>query len=822
MGRMILLSALLLVMGNAAGAQVLLSGRVVNETNAPVAGARLTVSWADSRVHAVTDPTGAFHLTLPSPAEYRVSAEREGYFALQDRPVNLTEGTTDLNLVLNRLREVVESVDVNASISNIALDSTASQTTLTGNDILNIPYPTTNNLKNAMRVMPGVVQDSQGELHVSGGSTEQVQYMLDGFNISDPLTGRLDSRLSVEAVQTVEVTTGRVPAEYGKGSAGVVAIRSKPGDDRWRYTATNFIPGIEKQNGFYLGNWTPRANLSGPVVRGRAWFSDSWDTQYTQQQIPELPKGQNSTSSWRISNLLHAQVNLTPSNILYSSFLFNYWFAPRNGLGALDPEETTVNRRARQYFVNVRDQKYFGRGALLEVGLGLNRTFGREIPQGNELYIYTPEGKRGNYFMDSLRRSSRNQFITNAFLPSFQSAGTHQLKAGVGLDRLSYEQAIRRTGYEFLRRDGSPVRITEFFGNGTVQRSNAEAGFYVQDSWKVRPGLLLELGARTDWDQIIRNWNTAPRAGFAWSPPHLDNTRVSGGYSITYDATNLSYFTRPDDQYALTTYYQPDGAVDRGPAVSVFRFGPGGLHAPRYHNWTLALDQHLLNSISLRAAYLRKHGSRGLTFYNSLTPSSPPPPDAVAQFNTYFFDSIYYLGNGRRDSYDSFELTARQAFRGQYEWMASYTRSRARSNSVLDVGVDNPVTVTSNTGPMPWDTPNRLITWGYLPTGLKNWAVAYLTEWRSGYPYSIQNENGLILGGPDSQRYPAFFELNLHLERRFVFRGYRWGFRFGCNNITNHPNPNAVINTIGAPNFLSYFGGQGRSTNFRIRWLGKV
>lgn len=822
MGRIILLPWLLLMVGGEAGAEVLLSGRVLNETNAPVPGARLTVTSNDFRTHSVTDPTGAFELAIPKTGDYLVSVEREGYFALRERPVSLVDGTNEVHLVLNRLREVSESVDVNASTSNIALDSTASQTTMTGNDILDIPYPTTNNLKNAMRAMPGIVQDAGGDLHLNGSSTEQVQYILDGFNISDPLTGGLNSRLSVEAVQTVEVVSGRMPAEYGKGSAGVIAVRSKPGDDRWRYSATNFIPGIQRQDGLYLGNWTPRANLSGPVVRGRAWFSDSWDTQYTQDQIPELPRGQNSTSSWRVSNLLHTQVNLTPSNILYASFLFNYWWAPRNGLGALDPAETTVNRRARQSFGSVRNQKYFGRGALLEVGLAVNRTFGREIPQGDGLYVYTPEGKRGNYFMNSMRRSSRDQLLANSFLPVFQFAGVHQIKTGMDLDRIGYGQAIRRTGYEFLRPDGTPVRLTEFFGNGTVDRSNAEAALYLQDSWKLRPSLLVELGVRTDWDQIIRNWNNAPRIGFAWSPPRLDNTRISAGYAITYDATSLNYFTRPDDQYALTTYYQPNGAVERGPAVSVFRFGPGGLESPRYSNWTLTLDQHLPRSISLRAGYLRKHGARGLTFYNGLSPSSPPPPDAVAQFNTYYFDGIYYLGNHRRDSYDALEVTARQAFGGLYEWMASYTRSRAKSNSVLDVGVDNPVTVTNNTGPMPWDAPNRFLAWGYLPTGLKNWAVAFLMEQRTGYPYSLQNENGVVVGNADARRYPQFFELNLHLERRFVFRGYRWAFRFGCNNITNHLNPNAVINTIGAPNYLSYYGGQHRATNFRIRWLGKV
>ncbi|MEO8662449.1 MAG: carboxypeptidase regulatory-like domain-containing protein [Bryobacteraceae bacterium] len=586
-GRVLILSGLLLLSAGVADAQVVLTGRVVNETNAPVAGARVSVAVDDARHYAVTDPTGGFHFAFARPAEYQITVEHEGYFTLNTKTPALADGANEVHLVLNRLREVVESIDVSAPPSNIALDSTASQSTLTGNDILNIPYPTTNNLKNAMRAVPGIVQDNKGDLHLNGGSVEQVQYTLDGFNISDPLTGRLESRLSVEAVQTVEVTSGRMPAEYGKGSSGVIAIRAKPGDDRWRYTATNFVPGVENQGGLFIGNWTPRANLSGPLVRGRAWFSDSFDTQYDRQIVPELPKDQNSTSSWRFSNLMHNQFNLSPTNILYTSFLVNWWIAPRNGLGALDPRETTVNRRARQYFFNIRDQKYFGRGALIEVGAGSNRTFGREIPQGQDLYVYTPTGKRGNYFMDSLRHSSRDQFLANGFLPTFDWLGGHQIKSGIDLDRLTYSQDIRRTGYEFLRTDGSTVRRTEFFGNGVVTRTNFESAAYVQDSWKVRPALLLEIGARTDWDEIIRRWNLSPRLGFAWSPPHLDNTRISGGYSITYDATNLSYFTRPDDQYALTTYYEPTGLIDRGPAVSVFRFSGAGLKSPRYANWTL-------------------------------------------------------------------------------------------------------------------------------------------------------------------------------------------------------------------------------------------
>jgi hypothetical protein len=93
---------------------------------------------------------------------------------------------------------------------------------------------------------------------------------------------------------------------------------------------------------------------------------------------------------------------------------------------------------------------------------------------------------------------------------------------------------------------------------------------------------------------------------------------------------------------------------------------------------------------------------------------------------------------------------------------------------------------------------------------------------RSGFPFSFVNQDGRIQGPVNATRYPMFFEANIHLERRFKFRGYLWAFRFGANNITNRINPDSVNNVIGAPQFRQFFGGNGRSTNFRVRWLGRA
>ena len=230
--------------------------------------------------------------------------------------------------------------------------------------------------------------------------------------------------------------------------AGVLAIQTEMGDDKLRYTATNFVPGVDTRSGLHIGTFSPRFGIFGPIVKGRAWFSESIDGEYSTLVVPDLPREQQRTSSLRFGHMVRTQVNLTPGNILFASFLVNAWNAPRTGLGVLDPPETTLGQRTRTWFFSVKDQIYLTHGALLELGFGQDRTFVRRIPQGHAFYEITPFGHRGNAFTDLTRQTRRDQFLANLFLPAFQLAGRHQLKAGSDLDRLHFTQFAARTGFE--------------------------------------------------------------------------------------------------------------------------------------------------------------------------------------------------------------------------------------------------------------------------------------------------------------------------------------------------------------------------------------
>src|SRR4029078_11210800 len=102
-------------------------------------------------------------------------------------------------------------------------------------EILNLPYPSTRDFRNALPFIPGVLQDPTGQIHVGGSETYQIFDHLDGFNITHPTSGLFDMWVSTDALRSLEVQSSRYSAEYGKGSGGVLGLATGMGDDHYRF-----------------------------------------------------------------------------------------------------------------------------------------------------------------------------------------------------------------------------------------------------------------------------------------------------------------------------------------------------------------------------------------------------------------------------------------------------------------------------------------------------------------------------------------------------------------------------------------------------------
>jgi hypothetical protein len=314
----------------------------------------------------------------------------------------------------------------------------------------------------------------------------------------------------------------------------------------------------------------------------------------------------------------------------------------------------------------------------------------------------------------------------------------------------------------------------------------------------------VEYGLRYDWDEIVRHSLFSPRLATSCAFDKSGNTKLSTGVGLFYDATPLFLVVRPQAGERMDSSFDSNGILVRT-VTSSFSIIPGTLEAPRFLNWSLGLEHKLPASVYMKAEFAQKRGTNGFV-YNTI--NGAPGGDFV-------------LENTRRDRYDAVQIQARRTFRNGHMIMASYTRSRTRSNQVLDFNVDNPIFSAQAPGPYPWDTPNRFLSWGFLPF-IKGFDLGYSMEARSGFAFNLVNEQQELVEPPGDRRFPSYFTLNLHLERRFyLFRAW-WAIRAGFDNITDHQNPAFVNNEItSAHPFPTFSGAQGRALTTRIRFLGR-
>lgn len=162
------------------------------------------------------------------------------------------------------------------------------------------------------------------------------------------------------------------------------------------------------------------------------------------------------------------------------------------------------------------------------------------------------------------------------------SKGAHTLKFGVeGRKAISPQKFIQRSrgDYEYAHFgnfvfDQAPDGAVNERSFGSVGYSGDQYGiyWYVNDSWKFRPNLTLNLGVRYEYTSTPFGWtqqklnsvadapglitfgspkapthNFMPRVGFAYTPGSSGNTSIRGGFGMGYDVLydNIGVLSRP-------------------------------------------------------------------------------------------------------------------------------------------------------------------------------------------------------------------------------------------------------------------------------------
>jgi hypothetical protein len=784
---------------------------VVDETGQTVADALVSVREpGQGAIELRSDYAGRCTFTLRTGEPYQLLAGKQGYYQSVQNDVD--PSATTIRITLTHEQIVREQVDVTDSAPVIDVEQTSDEIAMNTPEIVNIPYPTSRDIRNLLPFNPGIVSDATAQVHVAGSETWGTLDEIDGFDVRSPVYGVLSVRVSPDAVRTIIAESTRYPVEYGRATGGIIAFHTGMGDNKFRFNATNFIPGFKNLNGVRFDKFVPRFTFSGPLIRDRAWFYDGLETEYDNIYIAELPVNADTNHVMRGSNLFKVQANVTPSNILTGGLLFNDYHSPYDGISSLTPQQSTTKRNTIAWLPYLRSKWSIAHGALLDTGVGVVRIRDGYEPNGNSPYQLTPELPSGSYFESETGRSQREEGTAALYLPPRMLMGTHDLKFGADLRHTGYTEKVTRSSISYLREDGTLLRQSTFAPTTPFTLNNVETGAFAQDRWQPRSGLLIEPGVRFDWDEIIRRPLISPRLAAVFSPLASNGaTKLSAGAGLYYEHTQLDYLVRAFEGVRYDMYFAANGTTPIGPAQPTsFIADYDTLEQARAINWSVGIQQKLPWSIFAAANFLQKRTSNLFSYTHRSSPSS--------------LAGYFLLTNQRSDRYSAIEVEARRQFAGGHALFASYTHSSAHTYAAIDYVPALSLLGPQQSGPLAWDTPNRAISWGWLPVPVpildNRWDFVYTVEWHSGFPYTGVSANRRVVGAVGAYRFPEYISISPGLEWKFHFRGAYFGLRGVLENATGRSNPVTVNNVVDSPQFGAFSQAEGRSLTARIRLIG--
>lgn len=207
-----------------------IAGRVIDTaTGDPLPGVNVVIDGTTQGTSTGLD--GDFVIIGVRPGVYAVVASFVG-FSTQRRTgvqVNL-DLTTTVNFQMQE--EVVqgEEIVVTAEAITVRKDLTSSEARVTAEKLDRLPVT---ELGQVLDVQAGITTRGGG-LHIRGGRSSEVVFMVDGVPITDGYDGSRAIELENDGIQELQVISGTFNAEFGNAMSGVINIVTKEGrNDRF-------------------------------------------------------------------------------------------------------------------------------------------------------------------------------------------------------------------------------------------------------------------------------------------------------------------------------------------------------------------------------------------------------------------------------------------------------------------------------------------------------------------------------------------------------------------------------------------------------------
>lgn len=215
-----------------AGTRGKIAGVIVDQkTNEPILGANIYLKGTE--LGAATDQDGYYVVLNILPGTYTLVVEYLGYQTQRVENLEVISNlTTEVNFELNPSPlESDEAVTVLAQKPLIRPDVTSKIAVVDGREITTMPV---DNINEVIANQAGITTDAQGNLHLRGGRTNELIYLVDGQPVENPLDKSFGGLIDNYAIRELQVLSGTFNAEYGSAMSGIINIVTNEGSDRIR------------------------------------------------------------------------------------------------------------------------------------------------------------------------------------------------------------------------------------------------------------------------------------------------------------------------------------------------------------------------------------------------------------------------------------------------------------------------------------------------------------------------------------------------------------------------------------------------------------
>jgi outer membrane receptor protein involved in Fe transport len=735
---------------------------------------------------------------VPS-GRYVVRAVRDGFVDSESSPFDVRAGETEQVLVEMRLTFIRESVEVvvPANSPTESLQPVAVSDVLSGAK-MDIQPLAGDDFQSLVTVLPSVIRGPEGRLRIKGGGPTNGALQLSSASLNDPSTGDFDLELPSGAVESVEVLSNPFAAEYGRFSTSVTQVRTKRGTSDWIFKPGNLMPGFGK--GFaFVNKFEPRLSISGPLKRDRLFLGQYLQYRYAQTPVKSLP-GSPQLGLESLDSFTRLDAVLSPRHALTGGVIYFPRKITNATLSTFRPPETTPTFTQSGFSAGLADRLILSAYSVLESTVAVRTFEVDQKTQGQQPMVYAPQGQSGNFFNRQERNVRSFQFVEALTFSKDHWLGQHVFKVGLDFQRSRFDGDHYSQQLDVVRLDGSLAERTTYSPSLThPEVVGSEFAIFAQDRWRVNDRLSLELGIRSDRDDVVERVNYSPRAGVAVSLLPEGRGILRGGFGKFAERTPLTVgaFTQYDVQ--TMTRFAADG-TQLGAPVTFTHVIDGALKTPESIVQTVAWDERFGRRFFFKSAYLHRNGSHAYTI-------NPDP--GLGQLA---------LGAEGASKYWELETTGRFLASEHRDLSVSYVRSKStRDLNDYDQffgNFRNPIIRPNENSLSPTDVPNRLIVRGSIGL-VGQWVLSPLYEWRTGFPWSAVNEFQDFEGLRNhSGRLPSVSTLDFTLVRPWRFRKYRFSAGLKIYNLFDTGDERDVQNNITSPDYGTFYNPLQRSIGF--------